>query len=641
MRSFQTKLITLAVSVACFSASSQSLAEEAKLGTLKDAAQRAVLTNPEVLSRWHAFKAADGEHDAAVGGFFPRLDFTTGKGKEHRDDPTLQRDYTRKSSTLTLTQMLYDGFATRNEVKRLDHARMTRLFELLDTSETAAMDAARAYFDVLRYRKLLSLAEENYVRHKSVFEQIQKKVQVGVGRRVDLEQAAGRLALAEANLLTETSNLHDVTARFQRIVGVSPARDLEEPGLLQAGLPRDPNSAQAAALQRNPALRAAVENLRAADSAHAGRMAPYQPRLDFRLRNDRGTTLNGIDGNTNNKTAEVVLTWNLFNSFSDVNRSRQYAEQLNVAKDLRDKTCRDVRQTLAIAYNDTRKLTEQLGYLDQHQLSIEKARDAYRKQFDIGQRTLLDLLDTENELFQAKRAYTNAEYDLSISYVRAHAGMGSLVEAMGLARVDSETKEALNAWAMEGDAADQCPPEAPTLYVVDKAALNARAQELLRESMPAAQTAAAPLAANGAKAGAAPMESLAAPAATSPATVPSAEMTPVQAVGEAMKAWVMAWSSKNLGAYLDAYAEGFTAAEGLPKKEWATKRKNTIERAKDIRIDISEVKVAPKDERHVAATFRQSYKSANYQDVVLKTQDWEKGTDGKWRIVGETSTPLK
>lgn len=637
MRSFQTKLITLAVSVACFSASSLSLAEEAKLGTLKEVAQQAVLTNPEVLSRWHAFKAADGEHDAAVGGFFPRLDFTAGKGKERRDDPTLQRDYSRSSSTLTLTQMLYDGFATRNDVKRLDHARMTRLFELLDTSETAAMEAARAYFDVLRYRKLLSLAEDNYIRHKSVFEQIQKKVQVGVGRRVDLEQAAGRLALAEANLLTETSNLHDVTARFQRLVGASPAKEMEEPGLLKTGLPADPAGAQMAALQRHPALRAAIENLRAADSAHAGRMAPYQPRLDFRLRNDRGTTLNGVDGDTNNKTAEVVLTWNLFNSFTDVNRSRQYAEQLNVAKDLRDKTCRDVRQTLAIAYNDTRKLTEQLGYLDQHQLSIEKARDAYRKQFDIGQRTLLDLLDTENELFQAKRAYTNAEYDLSISFVRAHAGMGSLVEAMGLARIDSETKEALNAWAMDGDAADQCPPEAPTLYVVDKAALDARAQELMRESMPAAPTGAAPVAANGAKPTVAPSVVTAAVAAAAP----SAETTPVQAVGEAMKAWVMAWSSKNLGAYLDAYAEGFTAPEGLPKKEWVAKRKATIERAKDIRIDINEVKVTPKDERHVATTFRQSYTSANYKDVVLKTQDWEKGTDGKWRIVGETSTPLK
>ena len=89
--------------------------------------------------------------------------------------------------------------------------------------------------------------------------------------------------------------------------------------------------------------------------------------------------------------------------------------------DLRDKACRDARQTTAIAYNDTRKLVDQLIYLDRNTLAIEKARDAYRQQFDIGQRSLLDLLNAENELYTARRAYANAEYDLGFAYARTHA----------------------------------------------------------------------------------------------------------------------------------------------------------------------------------------------------------------------------
>jgi outer membrane protein, adhesin transport system len=81
--------------------------------------------------------------------------------------------------------------------------------------------------------------------------------------------------------------------------------------------------------------------------------------------------------------AEVVMSWNLFNGFSDRARERQFAEQLNVAKDLRDKTCRDIRQTLLIAYNDVRKLTEQVIYISQNKVAVEKARIAYRQQFDI------------------------------------------------------------------------------------------------------------------------------------------------------------------------------------------------------------------------------------------------------------------
>lgn len=472
----------LVVGLAC-ACSTAALAQQ---DTLKSVAQRAVLSSPEVLQKWHAYQATDAEKDAAFGGYLPRVDLEAGIGREDRDDPIMVRDYTRRSTTLSLTQMLYDGFATRNEVQRLNHARQVRYFELLDASENVALEAARAYADVLRFRKLVALAEDNYIRHRAVFEQIQRKTQAGVGRRVDLEQAAGRLALAEANLLTESSNLYDVSARFQRMVGTAPAKDLASAPSLSAGLPGEPATMLQAALNRNPAIQGSIENVRAADSAVDVRKAAYQPRLDLRLRNDRGSDLNGYTGSTDNRTAEVVLTWNLFNGLSDMARSRQYADQRSVAKDMRDKTCRDVRQTAAIAYNDTRKLSEQLTYLDQHQLTTEKARDAYRKQFDIGQRTLLDLLDTENELFQAKRAYVNADHDLLIAQARSQASLGNLLQALELSRVArDEIADPVN-WAAEGDAAEHCPPEGPMALAVDKGVLNKRAEELLRDSAAAA-----------------------------------------------------------------------------------------------------------------------------------------------------------
>ena len=75
-------------------------------------------------------------------------------------------------------------------------------------------------------------------------------------------------------------------------------------------------------------------------------------------------------------------------------------------------------------------------FLDLHQLSIEIAREAYRKQFDIGQRTLLDLLDTENEYLQANRAYTNATYKYAIARARTWAGMGGLLAALQVSLTD-------------------------------------------------------------------------------------------------------------------------------------------------------------------------------------------------------------
>lgn len=205
-------------------------AHAAKPGSLPDAMEKAILRNPEVLARLHDYQAADAERDIARGGYFPRVDLQGYTGRERRDTPTtVPTSYNRPGYQLQLRQLVFDGFATRNDVKRLGFARATRYFELLSTTDDTAYEAARAYLDVLRYRELSGLAQENWAIHKETVDQIERRVKAGVGRRVDLEQAFGRLALAQSNWLTEGSNLHDVSQRYQRVVGEAPADVLENP----------------------------------------------------------------------------------------------------------------------------------------------------------------------------------------------------------------------------------------------------------------------------------------------------------------------------------------------------------------------------------------------------------------------------
>lgn len=459
------------------------LCAAAQVSSFHEVAQHALLSNPEVLARFHAWKAAKEERTAAAGGFLPRVDLSAGVSRENRQDLPVRGTHSQDSSTLTLTQMLYDGFATKNDVARLDYASKVRYFELRDISESTTLEVIRAYSDVMRFRALVTLAEDNYVRHRSVFDLIQHKTKAGVGRRVDLETTSGRLALAESNLLIETTNLHDVTARFLRLTGVIPSQALRPVPALANRMPADSNAALMEAIRQNPALRASIENVQSVESAARSRRASYQPRLDFQVRSGHGNGINGVTGSQSNHSAGLVLNWNLFSGGSDLARTRQFAEQVNAAKDLFDKTCRDVRQTLSIAYNDTRKLAEQITYLDQHQLTTEKARDAYRQQFDIGQRTLLDLLDTENELFQARRAYTNATFDLSTAHARTLASMGALVSSLDLVAKGADAEAALAKDGEQADFSGRCLAEAPASYIVNKAELDSRAGELAKESL--------------------------------------------------------------------------------------------------------------------------------------------------------------
>jgi adhesin transport system outer membrane protein len=335
----------------------------------------------------------------------------------------------------------------------------------------------------MRQRKLVALAEDNYVQHRYATTQIGSRVRAGVGRGVDLEQANARLALAESNLTTETANLHDVTARYLRIVGELPPQRVGRSVASSAGLPTSAGEATALAVQASPAVSASIENLRSARSTAQGRHgAAWQPRVEARLRTGTGRNFDGVPDQKRDTSAEVVLNWNLYNGGTDQARIRQAADQVNQAADQRDKTCRDTRQVAAIAFNDTEKLAEQLQALDRNVLAIEKARDAYRQQFDIGQRSLLDLLNAENELYTAKRAYANAEADLLVAQARTLAATQRLTSQLGLVRPDAGITPP-SGWGTGDDVPTRCPALLADAYgTASRSELDARAQRLVQSS---------------------------------------------------------------------------------------------------------------------------------------------------------------
>ncbi len=458
---------------------------------LRSAIEKAVQANPEVTARFHAYRAAVDATDVARAAYYPKLDLNASVG--HDSDRITSRvpesqSLNRRGASLTLTQLLWDGMGTQRDIERAGHERLSRYFEFLDVAEQTALDAARAYIDVHRFRRLVELAEDNYVQHKYASLQIQSRFKAGVGRGVDLEQANARYALAESNLSTELANLHDVVARYQRIVGEAPPAKMPPLKSLDRDLPGSAAEVVATALRRSPGVSAAIESLRAARSTASLREAAYQPRIEARARTGAGRHFDGVRDQTRDSTAEIVLNWNLYNGGADQARVRQQVNLMGQAGDLRDKTCRDMSQTTLIAYNDTRKLVEQIQYLDRNTLAIEKARDAYRQQFDIGQRSLLDLLNAENELYTARRAYANAEYDLSTAYVRTQAALNQLTAQLGIARTDGNNADEAAQWAAGDDAPTRCPVIVAEVPVINRADLDARAERFVKP-VPAAPAA--------------------------------------------------------------------------------------------------------------------------------------------------------
>jgi adhesin transport system outer membrane protein len=455
------------------------------------AVRQALEANPDVASRASLYRAAGEEIDVAAGAFKPHVDVSAeGGARNFRNTalPPYTYDLSRYQGNVSASQLLWDGAATRNEVRRLDHARLLRWFEFLDTAEQTGQEAARAWYDVVRYRQLVALAEDNYVQHRLTYEQVQSRVKAGVGRGVDLEQVAARLALAQSTVVEERGNLHDVTERYRRVVGAAPPATGEGDVEMKRPLPETAAAAVEIATTRSPAIAASIENLRAARAALDTRRAAYQPTVQARVVGGWGHNVDGQPYETHDATAEIVLQWNLFNGGSDSARERQYAALLTDAENQRDKACDDARQSAAVAFDDVRRLREQLGALDRNVIAIGKARDAYRQQFEIGQRSLLDLLNSENELYTARRSYVMARQDLAIAVVRTYAAMGTLVANLGLAPPDAGGVAAgAEGWSAEGDGSGRCPVVATEVGGATFEELDARARALAasREGAPA------------------------------------------------------------------------------------------------------------------------------------------------------------
>ena len=588
--------------------------EPAAAQDLKTYAQKAVVNNPEVTARYNALRGAIDEIDVARGAYYPRLDLLANTGRERSQSSiatTGNQNFTSNSVGLALNQILWDGLATYNEVRRLGHGSLVRFFEFMEASEIMALEAARAYYDVQRFRELVVIAESNYIQHKQTFDQIEQRFKSGVGRGVDMEQAAARLALADSNLVNETSNLHDVTVRFQRIIGEPPTPQLQAAPFPIAGFPANREEAVKLALLRQAGIIAATENVRAVQAQLDVRRSTFQPKLEARVRDATGRNLDGSLGGQSNNVAELVLSWNLFNGGSDMARVRQFANALNNAKDLRDKSCRDVRQTLSIAYNDAGKLVEQIKYLTLQVQATEKARDAYRKQFDIGQRSLLDLLNSENELYQAKRALINANYDREIAYARVHNATGGLLSQLGLSRIETGDLPGVAGWVAGDDSVERCPAEAVAQPFIDKVALDAKA----RSTMPIAV-----------KSG--PAIPLIKPVQAAPS------IKPEDLVIARLLAWASAWSSKSLNGYFEFYSEAFRPAK-ISRDVWRTQRTQRLEVKDSIKVTLTDIQVKAVGADQMETRFQQRYESGSRVDLGEKVLLWQQVGDD-WFIVSES-----
>lgn len=428
---------------------------QASAMTLSEAIQSTLDNHPEIHAASNSRLVADEQLKAARGGYLPTVDVLASYGRERTDSPSTRALGDHNTETLNATtaelrlrQMLFDGFSTPNEVARSAAVVDSRAYRLLGTGENLALRTVEVYLEVLKRRELVALAEDNLLAHRRVHDQISLRSRSGVGSSADRDQSLARLALAENNLYTEQVNLADAEANFFSTVGRMPD-ELSTPASIRGQLPDSVAGARDLVMSNNPLLKSAQADVQAAEKQYESAKSRFYPRFDLELAGSADDNRQGEEGHYNRWYAGVSMNYNLFNGLRDKAQLQASAHQINESMDIRNNALRLLNENLSLAWNAMENARLQTPMAREYAESSARVREAYQQQFSLGQRTLLDLLDSENELFTAKRRYTEVRYNEEFAMYRVVATMGELLrqqnvvppsEAVALNEVKSEAR---------------------------------------------------------------------------------------------------------------------------------------------------------------------------------------------------------
>ena len=423
----------------------------AQAQTLPEAMQQAIEVHPEIQAGVNARIAADYQLRAAKGGYLPKVDVLAGYGREGSDTPTTRAEtgkdgYTtlnRGESSVRLTQMIFDGFATQNEVGRQQATVNSRAYSLLGTSERTALTVAQVYLDVLVRREYVRLAQLNLDNHQRIYDQIQLRTARGVGRTADLDQADARLAQARNNLITEQTNLADAQTNYLSAVG-TPADQLSAPAPF-AKMPASLDEARSQLIENSPVLRSAEADISATEKQYSSAKSTFYPHFDAELSKNADNNVSGENGHYNGWQAMVRMSFNLYSGGANKADLESKSYLSNQALDIRNNALRQLNEELGLAWNAYNNATQQLPIAKSYAERSNRVRTAYQQQFSLGERTLLDLLDSENETFTAERRVAEVQNLKDFSQYRIKAVMGQLLQSEGVVApmasvVQNETK---------------------------------------------------------------------------------------------------------------------------------------------------------------------------------------------------------
>lgn len=409
-----------------------SLAQANGPMTLDAAIRRAVETNPRIGEAAANRRAVDQELRQVQGGLLPqvRLQAEYGSERLRRFDTfagTGANEWRRGGGEagIVVRQLLFDGGATLNEIYRQMARSESAAWRTQERSELVALDTAESYLDILRFTESLAFARRNIEAHQRYLTNVESRFSGGRAGVGDVQQVRERLNSARAVEADIRIRLEEAKAAYRRTVGSEPV-GLRFPSRL-GGMPANRNVALEQTIQNNATILAARSDVRAAQRQFDAAAGAYGPTVSLEFRNTHGRDSSQNIGAFDETSAKVVASWSIFDGGTTVARRGELAERVGENQMRLSTLQRAALESIDRAWGARESSGARITALQGQVRSAEQVVAAYRSEYELGQRTLLDLLNAENAVFNARLSLAAARSVAVFADYQLLAAMGALL----------------------------------------------------------------------------------------------------------------------------------------------------------------------------------------------------------------------
>jgi len=411
--------------------------------TLKESVLETLETNPVVQERLKNFNETQQDLEIVKSEWLPSLDYRGTFGVNRAgdiknstdssfDNNVTNENYTQYTNSLKLTQNLFNGFSTTHKIDYQEARILAAAYNYLENANDIAFQMVGAYLDVVRSYKLYQNAKDNVVINEKIYEDVKALFNQGLTTKSEMTKIYGSLSLARSNMIVQKNNTVDKEFRFKRLFGRSAAVSTFTLPNLNYVMPESIERATMYAIKNNPSILVSNFNIKGAQALYKQKKSKYYPTVDLEVEQvfDDVDNKNDFDSPDDRTKAYVVLNWNLYNGGADkadIQKSRSTInKEVEIQRDLKRQTI----EGLELSWSAYELLGDQLEELYKYYEYSEETLDSYQTEYEMGRRTLLDLLSAQNDLINSKSQIINAQMDKLYAQYRILDAMGLLVNTI-------------------------------------------------------------------------------------------------------------------------------------------------------------------------------------------------------------------